>query len=55
MYDLVFEKVRLRGKNLRDAAVSYNLNVIDISRKKKLFKQSEASLMSYNIPTIFAE
>lgn len=32
MYDLAFEEVRLRGKSLRNAAVTYNLNYMSFSR-----------------------
>lgn len=61
IYDLAFEEVRLRGKSLRDAAASYNLNYMSLSRyikKKEAYQanpEGEAPSMGYTIPTIFTE
>lgn len=61
IYDLAFEEVQFRGKSLRDAASSYNLNYMSLSRyiKKKVAYQAnpvgEAPSMGYASPTIFTE
>lgn len=61
IYDLAFEEVKLRNKSLRNAAASYNLNYMSLSRyiKKKEACQAnpegEAPSMGYAIPTIFTE
>ncbi|XP_072403230.1 uncharacterized protein [Diabrotica undecimpunctata] len=61
IYVLAFEEVRLRGKSLRDAAASYNLNYMSLSRyikKKEVYHanpEGQAPSMGYTVPTIFTE
>lgn len=57
MYELAFEGVRLRGKSLREAAVSLNLNYMSLSRyieKKESFEANPED-MGYKIPTVFTK
>lgn len=47
IYELAFEEVTLRGKSLRNAASSYNLNYMSLQRYIK--KKKTITLPSVNI------
>lgn len=61
IYELAFEEVTIRGQSLRNAAFSYNLNYMSLSRyikKKQAFQDNETDVapsMGYAHPTVFTD